>query len=82
MPGPTVPTEMLEAYEFFLRQLYEASVGVLMAGAVGTGDLTPTQAKTWDQMTSLEREHFNLHASPLVRPLTYGVYCVHGWETP
>jgi hypothetical protein len=66
-----------QAYDYYMRQLYDATVGVLLAGAVVTGDTTPTTARTWDQLNKYERAHFSTHIVPVIRPLSSAVYCVN-----
>jgi hypothetical protein len=67
------------AYSYFLRQLYEATTGVLLAGAVSTGDTTPTNPTPWDKLNQYERAHFGTHVVPCLVPLQTAVYCINDW---
>lgn len=78
MTNPVSDTEK-QAYSFFLRQLYEATTGVLVAGAVATGDLTPTNPTPWEKLSEYERVHFSTHIVPCIIPLQHAVYCINDW---
>jgi hypothetical protein len=75
---PVTPAET-QAYGFFLRQLYEATTGMLMAGAVATGDLTPTNPTPWEKLNDYERAHYSTHIVPCLVPLQSAVYCLNDW---
>lgn len=67
------------AYSYFLRQLYEATTGMLLAGAVATKDLTPTNPTPWEKLNNYERAHFSTHVMPCLFPLQRAVYCLNDW---
>jgi hypothetical protein len=73
-------TQQRAAYDHFLKQLYDATEGILLAGSLATGDTKPAAAKTWEQLDPLERRHFNTHVIPFLRGLAGAFYCVNGLD--